>query len=315
MNDKIISLLKKDEFVSGEVLAEKLGISRTAIWKQIRSLRDMGYEIESIKNKGYRLVLRPDIPLPEEIKSGLDTKIIGKDVLYFKKIDSTNLYCKKLVNDSDDEGIVVVADIQENGRGRKSRMWSSLSGGLWFSIILRPEIPPQNAMILTMAASVSIVEAIKENTGLKSVIKWPNDVLINGKKVCGILTELDAEMDKINYAIVGIGINVNNFINKDLQNIASSLKNESKKYISRVDLLKNVISNFDRNYSYVKSSDYKKIRDIWFSNANIIGKKVKVNREKDIVIGIVSDVDETGCLILNTNNGLEKIVTGDVIFL
>jgi len=315
MNDKLISFLKENEFVSGEILAKNLDISRTAVWKQIKSLKEMGYEIESVKNKGYMLVSKPDIPLPEEVKAGLNTKIIGKKIIYFKKIDSTNLYCKSLVKENGDEGIVVVADIQEKGRGRKSRMWSSPFGGLWFSIILRPEIPPQNAMILTMAASVSIVEAIKEVSDLKPIIKWPNDILISNKKICGVLTELDAEIGKINYAIVGIGLNVNNLIKKDLQDIASSLKNESNEYISRVDFLKNILEKFDSNYDYVRSFDYKKIRDLWFSYANIVGKKIRVNREKDIVLGTVSDVDETGCLIIKNDKGFEKIITGDVTFL
>jgi len=315
MNDKIIGLLKKNEFVSGELLAERLDISRTAIWKQIKSLKDLGYEIESIKNKGYRLVSKPDIPLPEEIKNGLDTQIIGKKIIYLKKVDSTNSYCKNLVKESTAEGTIVVADIQEKGRGRKNRGWSSPSGGLWFSILLNPELPPHNAMIITMAASVSVAEAITKITGLKPVIKWPNDVLIDGKKVCGILTELDAEMDKINYATVGIGINVNNFVSKDLQDIATSLKTETSQYVSRVEFLKNILCIFDKKYKHVKSGDYEKIRESWFLHADIIGKKVKVNREKDVVLGIISDVDETGCLILNTKFGPEKIVTGDVTFL
>lgn len=315
MNDKIIGLLKKDTFVSGEILAKNLGISRTAIWKQIKSLKDVGYEIESVKNKGYRLISKPDVPLPEEIKYGLETKVIGTDIVYFRKINSTNLYCKNIAKENASEGTVVVADIQEKGRGRKSRVWSSPEGGLWFSVLLKPDIPPQNAMILTMATSVSLVEAIEENTGLNPVIKWPNDLLIGSKKICGILTELDAEMDKINYAIVGVGINVNNSLSNDLQNIATTLKKESNIKISRVELLKDIIKNIDRNYNYVKSLDFDKIRQLWFLHADIIGKKVKVTREKDVVVGTVSDVDETGCLILDTKEGLEKIITGDVIFL
>ncbi len=315
MNDKIFGLLKKDTFVSGEILAKNLGISRTAIWKQIKSLKDVGYEIESVKNKGYRLISKPDVPLPEEIKYGLETKVIGTDIVYFRKINSTNLYCKNIAKENASEGTVVVADIQEKGRGRKSRVWSSPEGGLWFSVLLKPDIPPQNAMILTMATSVSLVEAIEENTGLNPVIKWPNDLLMGSKKICGILTELDAEMDKINYAIVGVGINVNNSLSNDLQNIATTLKKESNIKISRVELLKDIIKNIDRNYNYVKSLDFDKIRQLWFLHADIIGKKVKVTREKDVVVGRVSDVDETGCLILDTKEGLEKIITGDVIFL
>ncbi len=315
MKKEILEMLGKEHFVSGEKLAEKIGVSRTAVWKQIKSLKEIGYKIESVKNKGYRLVSRPDIPIPEEIKSDLKTNIVGKKIIYFKKIDSTNLYCKDLVKKNVEEGTVVVADIQERGKGRKDRVWSSPEGGIYFSFILYPCVPPQYAMAITMAASVSVVEAIEKITGLKPVIKWPNDILINGKKVCGILTELDAEMDKINYAIVGIGINVNSYLSSDLRDIASSLQKETDQYVSRVNLLKNIIIFFDKNYAYVKSFNYDKIRDLWFSYADIIGKKVRVAREKDIVLGIVSDVDESGCLILKTKKGFEKIVSGDISFL
>lgn len=315
MNKKIIELLKKNEFISGEILAKKLGISRTAVWKQINKLKEVGYEIKSVKNRGYKLISKPDILIPEEIKAGLKTKIIGKKIIYLKKTDSTNSYCKNLVKKNIEEGTIVVTDIQEKGKGRKNRKWSSPDGGIWFSAILYPKIPPQNAMILTMAASISIVEAIKKSTDLNPIIKWPNDVLINGKKICGILTELDAEIDEINYAIVGIGINVNNNLEKDLQNFATSLKIESNQNISRVNLFKNILKSLDENYNYIKSSNYKKIRDLWFLNAKIVGKKVKIDREKDTIIGVVSDLDESGCLIIKTKKGFKKIVTGDVTFI
>jgi BirA family biotin operon repressor/biotin-[acetyl-CoA-carboxylase] ligase len=315
MREKILELLNKKDFVSGKNLAEQLNVSRTAIWKQIKILQKYGYKIESVKNRGYRLVSRPDIPRYEELLPFLNTELIGKKIVYFEKIDSTNIYAKKLAKDSVLEGCVVVADIQEKGRGRKDRLWSSPEGGLWFSVILYPRIPPQNAMIITMAASVSIVEAITKNTKLKPVIKWPNDVLVNGKKICGILTELDAEMDQINYAVIGIGINVNNSISKELYDIATSLKIQIKKNCSRVELLADILNNFDKNYSFVKSGDFKFIRDAWFLHANIIGKKIQVNREKDVMVGVVSDIDESGCLILKTDVGFQRIVTGDVKFL
>jgi BirA family transcriptional regulator, biotin operon repressor / biotin---[acetyl-CoA-carboxylase] ligase len=315
MNDKIISLLKKDEFVSGEFIAEKLGISRTAVWKQIKLLKDKGYEIKSIKNKGYQMKSRPDIPYPEEVLNKLNTRIIGKSILYFEKIDSTNIYAKKLAKEGVFEGCVVVADKQEKGRGRKNRTWISPEGGLWFSIIVYPGVPPQNAMIITMAASVSVVEAVIKKTGLKPAIKWPNDVLINGKKLCGILTEMDAEMDRINYAVIGIGINVNNSISKDLNDLATSLKNQTKKNCSRVELLADILNSFDKNYMYIKSGDSKAVRDSWFMHADIIGKKVEVTLEKDKIVGFVNDIDENGCLILKNDIGIQKIIAGDIKFL
>jgi BirA family transcriptional regulator, biotin operon repressor / biotin---[acetyl-CoA-carboxylase] ligase len=312
---EILKILSDAGFVSGEYIAKHLGVSRTAVWKQIKSLQNMGYEIESIKNKGYRLVSRPDIPIAEEVTLGLDTKVIGKDIYYFKSLPSTNLFAKKLVIDGVKEGAIVVSDIQLNGRGRKSRTWFSPEGGLCFSVVLYPHIPPERSMLLTMASSVAIVQGIKETTGLYPVIKWPNDLLINGKKVCGILTELDAEMDCINYTIIGIGINVNNQLSEDLQEKATSLIQEVGSRVSRVKLLRSILKCFDANYSRLISGDYDFIRDSWFSHANIIGRNIRVHGEKTILKGVVSSVDKSGCLILDTKDGSVRVVSGDVEYL
>ena len=315
MREKILEILEKGDFVSGEFLAKKLNVSRTAIWKQIEVLRDIGYGIESLKNKGYRLKSRPDIPISEEISKNLKTKSIGQEICYFKSIDSTNFYAKKLVKDNVKEGYAVVADIQTKGRGRKDRLWSSNSGGLWFSIVLYPNIPPQSAMFITMIFSISIVQAIEDVTGLKPVIKWPNDLLINNKKICGVLTEIDAEMDKVNYAIVGVGLNVNNRLEKDLEKSALTLSKKLGKDVSRVDLFRRILEKLDQNYSKLKSGEYAYIRDLWSSYANIIGKKILVTSGNDTVKGFVSKVDETGGLIVNTSEGDVRILSGDVQFL
>jgi BirA family biotin operon repressor/biotin-[acetyl-CoA-carboxylase] ligase len=315
MRKKILELLTEQKFVSGETLAKKLNVSRTAIWKQIKILQKYGYKIESIKNKGYRLISRPDIPIFEEVTDGLNTKIIGKNIFYFKTIDSTNIYAKKLVKDGVEEGAIVVSDVQKSGRGRKNRSWSSPKGGLWFSVILYPNIPPQNAMLVTMATSVAVAQGIVETTGLAPMIKWPNDLLINKKKVCGILTELDAEMDKINYSVVGIGINVNNQIDDNLKDTATSLSKENKTNISRVKLLKSIIKKLDENYSRLTSKDHDSIRKDWFSYANIIGKSIQVSGEKSVTKGVVVDVDDSGSLIIQTSKGDVRVFSGDLTIL
>jgi BirA family biotin operon repressor/biotin-[acetyl-CoA-carboxylase] ligase len=312
---EILRLLGDAGFVSGEYIAKHLGVSRTAVWKQIKSLQNTGYEIESVKNRGYRLVSRPDIPIAEEVTLGLDTQVIGKDIYYFKSLPSTNMFAKKLVKDCVEEGAIVISDIQLSGRGRKSRNWFSPEGGLWFSIVLYPHIPPERGMLLTMASSVAIVQGIKEATGLHPVIKWPNDLLINGRKVCGILTELDAEMDRINYTVVGIGINVNNQLSEDLQRKATSLIQETGSRVSRVKLLRSILKCFDENYSRLISGNYDSIRDSWFSHANIVGREILVHGEKTILKGVVSSVDESGCLILDTRDGSVRVVSGDVEYL
>jgi len=315
MRIKILELLTEEKLVSGESLAKKLNVSRTAIWKQIKNLQKYGYKIETVKNKGYRLISRPDVPIFEEITQGLNTSIIGKKLFYFKTIDSTNIYAKKLVKNGVEEGTIVVSEVQKSGRGRKSRSWSSPKGGLWFSVILYPNIPPQKAMIVTMASSVAVAQGIIETTGLTPMIKWPNDLLINNKKVCGILTELDAEMDKINYSLVGIGINVNNEVDDNLKDIATSLSEQTKANISRVELLRSIIKNLDKNYSKLIDKEYSSIRKDWFSFSNIIGKRVQISDEKSVVDGIVTDVDENGCLIVNTSKENVRVVSGDLAIL
>jgi BirA family biotin operon repressor/biotin-[acetyl-CoA-carboxylase] ligase len=315
MKLKVLELLSENTFVSGEIIAQKLNVSRTAIWKQIQVLRDLGYDIKSIKNKGYQLISKPDIPIEEEVTRNLKTKIIGKKIHYFKAINSTNLYAKKLLEKDVEEGTMIIADVQTQGRGRKKRTWSSPIGGLWFSVILYPNIPPQNAMLVTMAGSIAVAQGINEVTGLKPVIKWPNDLLLNNKKVCGIFTELDAEMDKINYIIMGIGINVNNPIDKELRDIGISLIQEVGKKLSRVNLLKTILKYLDELYHKLKLEDYNFIRDLWFSYSKIIGKKIRVTTEKSNFIGIVTNIDNSGCLVLETKNGPIKIVSGDIKYL
>ena len=315
MRVEILSLLEDAGFVSGEYIAEHLGVSRVAVWKQIKSLQNIGYEIESVKNKGYRLVSRPDIPIAEEVTLGLNTKVIGKDIYYFKSLSSTNMLAKKLIKDGVEEGAIVVSDIQLNGRGRKKRNWFSPEGGLWFSVVLYPHIPLERGMLLTMASSVAIVQGIKETTGLHPVIKWPNDLLINEKKVCGILTELDAEMDRINYAVIGIGINVNNQLSEDLHGKATSLIHETGSKFSRVKLFRTILKCIDENYNKLKTGDYDSIMDSWFSHANIIGRNIRVHDEKTILEGVVSSVDKSGCLILDTKDGSVRVVSGDVEYL
>jgi len=312
---KLLQLLYDGSFVSYETLAKNLNITQKAISKKIKSLQELGYNIESVKNKGYRLISRPDLLISEEITTGLDTDIIGKDVFYFKSISSTNIYAKQLADKDVREGVVVIADIQTHGRGRKNRVWLSPFGGLWFSVVLRPKILPEKGMLVTMVASIAIVQAIKEITDLDPVIKWPNDILINGKKICGILTEIDVKKNIINYAVVGIGINVNNEINDEIKKMATSISIENGSEISRVRLLKCILKYFDKNYKKLITGDFNAIKKLWSSYAKIIGKAVKIKDNGNTISGIISDVDENGYLILKTKDNLHKIFNGDIIYL
>jgi BirA family biotin operon repressor/biotin-[acetyl-CoA-carboxylase] ligase len=261
------------------------------------------------------MISRPKTQFIKNVISGLNTKIIGKNVYHFETIDSTNLYAKKLVKEGVENGSVVISDIQLSGRGRKNRTWSSPKGGLWFSIILYPKISLKNGMLVTMASSVAIVQGIKDIIGITPVIKWPNDLLINDKKVCGILAEIEAEKDNIKYAIIGIGVNVNNQLEKKLYKTATTLKQEIGNQVSIVELFRLILKRFDENYNRLILGDYDFIRNSWLLYSDIIGKKIQVQDDKTLVIGRVTNIDDNGYLILDTENGPTRIVSGNLKYL
>ena len=211
MRARILKLLRQQsqDYLSGEEISRQLAVSRTAVWKHIQELKNHGYEIEAHPRKGYRLKSRPDLLLPEEIRAGLATQLLGKQIVHFYDTSSTNNEAKRLAADDAIEGTIVVSEAQTLGRGRLNRGWfSPPGGGVWVSVILRPPFPPQEAPKCTLMAAVATVEAIREASGLNCGIKWPNDILWQGRKLVGILTEMSAEMDAINFVVLGIGINV-----------------------------------------------------------------------------------------------------------
>lgn len=315
INAKLLELLNNNDFLSYQKISDNLKITHINISKQINYLKKLGYEIEFVKNKGYHLIFKPDIIIPEEIRLGLDTEIVGKDIFYFKSITSTNIFAKQIAEKGINEGAIVIADVQTHGRGRKNRIWFSDNGGLWFSIILRPKILAERGMFLTMVASISIAKAIKEISSINPVIKWPNDILINGKKICGILTEFDTRNNIINYVIIGIGTNVNNIIRKELKKIATSLSIEIGLEIPRVKFLRVILKHFDENYKKLIIGDFITIKNLWSSYSNLIGKLVKIEDNGKTISGIISDIDNKGCLILKNKNGIYKICNGDLYYL
>ena len=260
------------------------------------------------------MVSEPDTLIPEKIEEDLNTKIIGKKILHFDSITSTNNYAKQIINKTP-EGTVIVADVQTSGRGRKQRGWYSPKGGLWFSIILFPKIAPQKGMMVTMVSSLAVAQGIKEITGIDTVIKWPNDLLIDGRKVCGILTDIDATMDKINYSVVGIGININNKLNKDIVKNATTLKQKTGTNISRVKLLTSILKYLDNNYHRLIIGDYNFIKNTWLKHSDIIGRKIRVQGDNKSTTGIVADIDDNGCIILESDIKNIKIFSGDVTYL
>ena len=316
MREKILEVIldNEKEFISGEELSKKLGISRTAIWKHIRILRSQGYNIESVNKKGYRLVDEPtDLLNPQNIYRNLKTKFIGKNVLHFETIDSTNDYDKKIGNELRD-GSVIISEEQTKGKGRLGRVWESKAGeGIWMSIILKPNIIPNKAPFITLIAGASIVKALNI-LGVDAKIKWPNDITINNKKLSGILTELSAEIERVNYIVVGIGMNVKDTdFEEELQDKATSLYKENYN-VSRVDIVKEILCQFEKLYlDYIEKDDKKEVLDICRQYSAIINKEIYVikNDQKELVDCI--GINEEGNLIIKNKYGnLEEIMSGEV---
>jgi len=316
----ILKYLKEKEYVSGEVLARILGISRVAVWKQIQILKNMEYKITSDQNLGYCLVSHPDLLLPQEIQKGLSTNYIGKVIDYFPELKSTNITAKeKALHRAERivEGRLIIAERQSAGKGRLGREWFSPAGGIWLSIILYPQLSPSYISRITLMTAVAVVQAIKVYTQIESQIKWPNDVLINEKKVCGILTEMSTELDMINWVVIGIGINVN--INiwdfpEDIQKNTTSLKETSGKEISRVKLLQAFLWEFEKYYEKLKKKEFSSILKEWKLYSHTLGRKIRVDMGEKIIIGEAVEINEEGVLILKKEDGeLIKIISGTIL--
>ena len=269
--------------------------------------------IKSSTNLGYSLVSSPDTLSPAEIKAGLKTKVIGKNIQYFKETESTNIIAREMAG-SVQEGTVVIAESQTGGRGRLGRKWISPQGGVWFSVILKPKLQPLHAPTITLLAGVAVAKVIR-SYGLTAKIKWPNDVLINGKKTCGILTEIGAEMDSINYIILGIGIDANvdtETFPDDVRDLSTSLKKELGHGINRVEFVQKLFSELEALYLKFQKEGFSPILDEWRNMSATIGEWVKITTQTKTIYGEAIGVDSEGALILETGEGkLEKIVAGN----
>ena len=259
--EEIVRLLKeKDDYVSGQELCEYFGISRTAVWKAIKQLEKDGYQIEAVNNKGYRLMESDDMMSAIEISANIDTKWVARNLVYHKETGSTNLDVKALAEEGKPEGTLVVADMQTTGRGRRGRAWVSPSGeAIYMSLLLRPDCNPDKASALTLVMALAVVEALEEIDPDGCGIKWPNDVVMNGKKVCGILTEMSAELDAIHYVVVGVGINVNQpSFEGELADRATSLYMELGHKVNRSRFIARVMHYFEQEYEI-----FQKTYDLW----------------------------------------------------
>lgn len=327
MAHKVQSQLRKDlldaftkadgSYLSGQHIAELIGCSRTAVWKHIEELRKEGFELEAVRRKGYRIVKTPEKITADELRLGLTTKFIGKDVHYEETVDSTQKIAHRLAYNDAPEGTVIIAEEQVTGRGRMARRWHSPKyTGIWMSIILRPNIPLPKAPQLTLLTAVAIVQAIEELTGLIPEIKWPNDILIKGKKVTGILTELEAEADRINSVIIGIGINVNQTkedFPSDIQQIATSLLLEKGEKVSRADLIKGIFTNLEKLYLLYLEEGFLPIKLLWESYAISIGKKITARTLTQSIIGKAQGITDDGVLIIEDDQGkIHHVYSADI---
>jgi BirA family biotin operon repressor/biotin-[acetyl-CoA-carboxylase] ligase len=316
---KILSALRANpDGVSGTELAEKWRISRAAIWARIEELRRLGYDIEAGPHSGYRLISVPDALHADDLLARLHkTKIIGRDVRVFEQTTSTNDVIEKLARDGVKEGVVVFAESQTKGRGRLGRKWiSPAHKGLWFSLLLRPNLRPQEATQLTVASATALRRAIHSETGLNPEIKWPNDILVCGKKVAGILTEMSAELDRVQHIILGIGVNVNTSASEfqpELRKLVTSLKIESGRTISRADLATAILHELDRDYAHVCTGGFTALADEWEAHCTTIGRNVTIQIGGRRLRGRAESLSDDGALLLRTEHGrLESITGGDV---
>ncbi len=312
MYKKILEiLLEKNDYVSGEELGKLLNISRSAVWKNINKLRENGYEIDSVTKKGYKILNNNDILNEAEIKSAIKNKSFIKKIYYYDQVDSTNNELKHILSENTEEGIIVVSDIQTSGRGRLGRTWvSPKQTGIYISLSLTPNIMPFECSSLTLVAALAVSNALKNVCNVPASIKWPNDILINNKKVCGILTEMSAEIDKLNYIIIGTGINVSTeFFDEELNKTATSIFLETNKKFERKKIISEFLFEFEKYYNkFCEENGFSEILEEYKQNCITLNKKVKVLC-KESFLGTAVGVTEKGELIVKLMDGEERVVS------
>lgn len=317
MKSEILRILKNStDYVSGQELCNLLGVSRTAVWKVMNQLKEEGYQIDSVSKKGYRLLESPDILSKEEIKSQMETVSLGTEVVYLDAVDSTNTYAKSIADNGGIHGTLVVAGMQTVGKGRRGRTWvSPKDTGIWMTLILKPDMKPVGASMLTLVAGLAVARAITQETGEECQIKWPNDIVMNGRKVCGILTEMSTEFDYINHVVVGIGINANiREFPEELQQTASSLLLESGHAVHRAKLIARVMKEMESCYEiFLRTQDMSALMAEYNERLVSLDKEVVILRGNDRIEAVSLGIDKEGELLIRTrDNHIEKVVAGEV---
>ena len=323
---EILGMLKEKypEFISGEELSRHFHISRTAVWKYVKSLKADGYLLEASSKIGYKLVSRSGVFNGYEIADRLETHVLGKRVLYFETLDSTNNYAKQIALEGAEEGVAVVAGSQSGGRGRLGRKWDSPSGsGIYLSLILRPVLPPEEVQGITLAASVAVAQAIEKIAGIRPGIKWPNDVLLGDKKVCGILTEMNSEMEQVNFIVLGIGINYGRQQGEfpaELAEKATSLdayaakRGIDIKNADRLLLLRTVLQELDEIYALITNNRTAEVLDKWKEYSVTLGREVRIISGATEYTAVAEGITDGGKLMVRCGDGEVKLVqSGEVM--
>lgn len=314
---RILELLRRQEgFLSGEDIGRELSITRAAVWKGIKKLREEGYEIEAVTNRGYRLTNPETMYNKRELEQGLKTKTMGQSIYFYEETDTTNNRARELALEGAPEGTLVVAEKQTAGRGRRGKVWESpLGTGIWMSLVLRPQIMPAEASVLTLLCGLATAEAIEAETGLSAGIKWPNDILINGKKAVGILTEMDCEMSEVHFVIPGIGINVNTAsFPPEIAEIATSLYLECGKTVSRRRLVHKVLERLEEHYeTFLWTGSFAAMLEDYRKHCITLGKEVHVLGREPFFAEALDITPEGELLVRRADNGKEEVVfSGEV---
>jgi BirA family transcriptional regulator, biotin operon repressor / biotin---[acetyl-CoA-carboxylase] ligase len=318
IDTRILSAIRKPGGISGGDLAHQLGISRAAVWSHMEELRALGYEIEAGPHRGYRLISAPDLLHADDLMAQLTGPlVVGREIAVFQETTSTSDIVDKLARDGVKEGMVVFAESQTRGRGRLGRRWHSPPGkGLWFTVLLRPDMRPSAATRFVIAAAVALCRALRETAGVQPEIKWPNDVLIRGRKVAGILIEMNAELDHINYLLLGIGVGVNleaRDYPAELKPLATSLRIETRALVNRASLAVAILRELDQVYLAIRGGHFTALTEEWYRQCGTLGGQVTIKVGDRIIQGRVEAIDDEGVLLLRTQHGrIERILGGDV---
>ena len=316
MKSEILEALREtDGYVSGQDLCNKFGVSRTAVWKAIKQLKEAGYEIEAVPNKGYHIVSAPDLMNKVELESIRNTTWAGQEIYYYDVTDSTNIRAKELAEEGHPSGTLVVADRQEAGRGRRGRSWDSPSGtGIFMTLLLKPEMNPNHASMLTLVAAMAVARAISKCAGTEALIKWPNDIVIGGKKICGILTEMSAQFDFINHIVIGIGINVHNeHFPEEIAETAGSIFLQTGKRIRRAELIEQILEQFEHYYAiFMETEDLSGLVREYNSILVNMNKSVRVLDPKEPFEGKARGITKKGELIVDTWESRKMVSSGEV---